>query len=81
MARNNLRAGLNLLSQNGDDFVRIFIETQGHRLQADYDPNAQLNLSLAVNIITRADAAIRSFALLTEEERRFLAAQSMFNSR
>ena len=50
-------------------------------MQADYDPNAQLNLSLAVNIITRADAAIRNFALLTEEETRLLAAQSMFNSR
>ena len=80
-ARNNLRADRNLISQNGHDFVRLFTEAQGHRLQADYDPNAQLNLSLALNVITRADAAVRSFAQLTEEERRFLAAQSMFDSR
>ena len=80
-ARNNLRADRNLLSQTGDEFVRILIEAQGHRLQADYDPNAQLNLSLAVNIIARADTAARNFAQLTEEERRFLAAQTMFDSR
>ena len=80
-ARNNLRADRNLLSQSGDDFVRTFIEAQGHRLEADYDPNAQLNLSLAVNIIARAETAVRNFAQLTEEERRFLASQSMFDSR
>ena len=80
-ARNNLRADRNLLSQSGDDFVRTFIEAQGHRLEADYDPNAQLSLSLAVNIIARAETAIRNFTQLTQEERRFLAAQSMFDSR
>ena len=80
-ARNNLSANRNLLSQDGDEFVRVFIEAQGHRMQADYDPNAQLNLSLAVNIVARAEAAIRNFAQLNEEERRFLAAQSMFDSR
>ena len=80
-ARNNLRADRNLLSPNGDDFVALFIEAQGYRLQADYDPNAPVNLSLAANIVTRADAAVRSFVQLTEEERRFLATQSMFDSR
>ena len=80
-ARNNLRADRNLLSQNGDDFVALFIEAQGYRMQADYGPNAPVNLSLAVNIVARADAAVRSFFQLTEEERRFLAAQSMFDSR
>ena len=80
-ARNNLGADRNLLSQTGDEFVRIFIEAQGYQLQADYDPNAQLNLSLAVNIIAWADTAVRNFAQLTEEERRFLAAQSVFDSR
>ena len=52
-ARNNLSANRDLLSQDGDDFVSAFIEAQGHRLLADYDPNAQLNLSLALNIIAR----------------------------
>ena len=80
-ARNNLRADRNLLSQSGDDFVALFIEAQGYRLQADYDPNAPVNLSLAANIVTRAGAAVRSFVQLTEEERRFLAAQSMFDNR
>lgn len=80
-ARNNLSANRNLLSQDGNEFVRIFIEAQGHRIQADYDPNAQLGLSLAVNIIAQADTAIRNFAQLNEEERRFLATQSMFDSR
>ena len=61
--------------------VRIFIEAQVYRLQANYDPHAQLNSSLAMHIIARADAAIRNFAQLTEEERRFLAAQSKFDSR
>ena len=79
--RNNLRADRHLLSQTGDDIVRTFIEAQGHRLEADYDPNAQLNLSLAINIITQADTAVRHFIQLTEEERRFLAAQSMFDNR
>jgi len=80
-ARNNLSANRNLISQDGDEFVRIFIEAQGHRLQADYDPNAQINISLAMHLIAQADATIRNFAQLTEEERRFLAAQSMFDSR
>ena len=80
-ARNNLGADRNLLSPDGHNFVRLFAEAQGHRLEADYDPNAQLNRSLAINIITRAEVAVRSFAQLTEEERRFLAAQSMFDSR
>ena len=79
-ARNNLRADRHLLSQTGDDIVRTFIEAQEHRLEADYDPNAQLNLSLAINIITQADTAVRNFIQLMEEELRFLAAQSMFDN-
>ena len=80
-ARNNLSVNRNLLSQSGHDFVRIFTDAQGYRMQADYDPNAQLNLSLVVNIITQADTAVRNFNQLDEEERRFLAAQSMFDRR
>ena len=34
-----------------------------------------------VNIIAQAETAIRDFAQLTQEERRLLAAQSMFDRR
>ena len=80
-ARNNLRAALGLLSQNGANFASIFIELQNQRHNADYNPNIQLVRSDALNIIARAQTAIKDFAQLTQEERRLLAAQSMFDRR
>ena len=80
-ARNNLRAVLNLLSPSGEFFASTFIELQDRRQEADCNPNAAIVHSDAVNIIALAETAIRDFAQLTEEERRLLAAQSMFDRR
>ena len=80
-AQNNLRAALDLLSQSGANFARAFIDLQKDRQEADYNPNPQVVPSDALNIIARAQTAIRDFAQLTQEERRLLAAQSMFDRR
>ena len=80
-AQNNLRAVLSQLSSSGENFARAFIELQDQRQNADYNPNIQLVLSDAINIIAQAQTAIRDFAHLTQEERRLLAAQSMFDRR
>ena len=80
-AQNNLRAALSLLSSSGANFARTFIDLQGRRQDADYDPNARITRSDTINIIAQAQIAIRDFAHLTQEERRLLAAQSMFDRR
>lgn len=80
-AQNNLRAALNLLSQSGANFARTFIELQDQRREADYNPNAVVTRSDTINIIAQAQTAIRDFAQLSQEERRLLAAQSMFDRR
>lgn len=80
-AQNNLRAVLNLLSQRGVNFARAFIDLQDQRQNADYNPNARITHSDTINIIGQAQTAIRDFAQLTQEERRLLAAQSMFDRR
>ena len=80
-ARNNLRAVLNLLSPNGENFARAFIDLQDLRQEVDYDPNFSVTRTRTLNIIAQAETAIRDFAQLTQEERRLLAAQSMFDRR
>ena len=80
-AQNNLRAALNLLSQRGVNFARAFIDLQDRRQEAAYNPNPQVVPSDALNIIARAQTAISDFAQLTQEERRLLAAQSLFDRR
>ena len=80
-ARNNLRSAISLLSQTGENFARTFIELQDQRQEADYNPNARVTLSDTINIIARAQTAIRDFTQLAQEERRLLAAQSMFDRR
>ncbi len=80
-AQNNLRGILNRLSQNGQNFARIFIELKDQRDEADYNPNALIIRSDTLNAISRVETAIRDFAQLSEEERRLIAAQSMFDRR
>lgn len=80
-ARNNLNADRYLLSSAGDQFVRTFIEAQRERLTADYNPNAPVSLSNARNAVRQAEAALRNLPQLPEDERRFLAAQSLFDNR
>ena len=80
-AQTNLRAALNLLSQTGENFARTFIDLQALRQEADYNPNASISRSDTLNIIAQADTAISDFAHLPQEERRLLAAQSMFDRR
>ena len=80
-AQNNLRAVLNLLSPSGAFFARTFIELQGMRQEADYDPNFSITHTRTFNAIAQAETAIRDFAQLTQEERRLLVAQSMFDRR
>lgn len=79
--RNNLRAVLNLLSPGGENFASTFIALHDLRQEADYDPNFTITYLNTVNTIARAETAIRDFAQLTQEERRLLAAQSMFDRR
>lgn len=80
-AQNNLRGVLGQLSPSEENFARTFIDLQDRRQEADYDPNAPTTQTRTLNIIARADTAIRDFAQLTQEERRLLAAQSMFDRR
>ena len=80
-AQNNLRPVLTQLSPSGVNFVRTFIDLQDLRQQADYSPHASIILSDVINIIAQAETAIASFAQLSEEERRFIAAQSLFDRR
>ncbi len=79
--QNNLRGILNRLSQNGQNFARIFIDLKDQRDEADYNPNAPIIQSHTLNAISRAETAIRDFAQLSEEERRLIAAQSLFDRR
>ena len=74
-------AALNLLSQTGENFARTFIDLQEQRQEADYNPNALITRSDTVNVIARAQTAIRDFVQLTQEERRLMAAQAMFDRR
>ena len=80
-ARNNLRAVLGRLSPSGENFARAFIDLQDRRQKADYDPNAPVSRYRTLNIIAQAETAIRDFAQLTQEERRLITAQSMFDRR
>ena len=80
-AQNNLRGVLGQLSPNGANFVSTFIDLQDLRQNADYNPNASITVSRTINIIERAETAIAAFAQLSEEERRFIAAQSLFDRR
>ena len=80
-AQNNLRAALPYLSQSGANFASTFIELQGIRHEADYAPNWEIDITGTLNMISLAETAIRGFAQLTEEERRFIAAQSLFDRR
>ena len=79
--RNNLRGILDQLSQTGENFVHTFIDLQDRRQEADHDPGATITLTRTLNIIASADVAIRYFAQLSEEERRLIAAQSLFDRR
>ena len=80
-AQNNLRAIMDQLSPNGENFARTFIELQGLRQEADYDPNFSITSTRTLNLIELAETAISAFAQLSEEERRFIAAQSLFDRR
>jgi hypothetical protein len=80
-AQNNLRAALNRLSPTGQSFVRTLIDLQDRRQEADYNPNASITRSSTLNIIARAETAIRDLAQLPQDERRLIAAQSMFDRR
>ena len=80
-AQNNLRAILNQISQAGRHFTETFIDLQDRRREADYDPNASIARTRTLNVIAQADTAIRDLAQLPEEERRLLAAQSIFDRR
>ena len=64
-AQNNLRAVLGQLSPSGENFARTFIDLQEQRQEADYNPNAQVVRSDTINIIERAQTAIRDFARLS----------------
>jgi hypothetical protein len=80
-AQNNLRAALDRLSPTGQSFARTLIDLQDRRQEADYNPNASITRSSTLNIIARAETAIRDLAQLPQDERRLIAAQSMFDRR
>ena len=78
-ARNNLRAVLGQLSPNGENFARTFIDLQDLRQEADYNPNFSITGTRSLNLIKLAETAISTFTQLTEEERWFIAVQSLFD--
>ena len=80
-SQNNLRGVINQLSPPGENFARTFIDLQSLRQQADYDPHFSITDTITLNSIEIAEAAISSFGQLSEEERRFIAAQSLFDRR
>ena len=80
-AQNNLRGVLDRLSPTGENFVRTFIDLQDRRQEADYDPSATITRTRTLNIIANADIATGDFTQLSEEERRLIAAQSLFDRR
>ncbi len=80
-AQNNLRGIINQLSPPGENFARTFIDLQDLRQQADYDPNFSITDTITLNSIELAESAIAAFAQLSEEECRFIAAQSLFDRR
>ena len=80
-AQNNLRTILGQLSLNGENFARTFIDLQGLRQEADYDPGFSITGTRVVNLIELAETAISAFTQLSEEERRFIAAYSLFDRR
>ncbi len=80
-AQNNLRGILNRLSQTGQSFARTFIDLNEQRNEADYNPNASITRYDTLNTISRAQTALGDFAQLSPEERRLLAAQSLFDNR
>ncbi len=80
-AQNNLRGVINQLSPPGENFARTFVDLQNLRQQADYDPHFSITDTITLNSIELAESAISAFALLSEEERRFIAAQSLFDRR
>ena len=80
-AQNNLRSVLTHLSTDGEHFARTFIDLHALRQEADYNPNFSITSTRTINLIAQAETAIGAFGQLTEEERRFMAAQSMFDRR
>ena len=80
-ARNNLQGILGRLSQTGERFARAFIDLSEQRNEADYNPNALVTHYDTLNAVSRAQIALDEFSRLSAEERRLIAAQSMFDRR
>jgi uncharacterized protein (UPF0332 family) len=54
-------------------FADTFIELQQQRYKADYDPTARFSREETIDIVNRAEAAIRSLRSATRDERRYFA--------
>lgn len=56
------------------DFAALFVELQGARHRADYDPTSSFTASEARTLVQRAAKAIRDFAKAAQRDRRAFAA-------
>ena len=63
------------------EFARVFVETQGHRNQADYNPLSNFSASLVSQIISRAELAIEQTASTPAAIRRAFAITVLLRNR
>ena len=80
-AKRNLQQDQGLFSQPVSNFAATFVELQDQRHIADYDPAQSFALSAALNWIDRAEDAINDFMLVSPDERRAVAIQSLIRRR
>ncbi|MCA8906400.1 MAG: hypothetical protein KDA49_18190 [Rhodospirillaceae bacterium] len=64
-----------------DDFASVFVELQGKRHLADYDPNVRYYKSSVKADISAAEDAIKQFTAVARKDRRAFAAHVLFRQR
>ena len=80
-ARSRINAGLNAFAPATRNFGRTFVDLQGQRHRADYDPHSAFTRSDAVGLIDRAAAAIVGCEAVEATERKAFAAHVLFRVR
>ena len=80
-AKRNLQQDHGLFSRPVRSFASTFVELQDQRHIADYDPAQSFALSAVLRWIDRAEDAISDFMLVSPDERRAVAIQSLIRRR
>ena len=80
-AKRNLQQDQGMFSQPVRSFASTLVELQDQRHIADYDPDRSFALSSVLNWIDRAEDAINDFMLVSPNERRAVAIQSLIRRR